>query len=150
MIYRSKIDTWIAVVLIAGGCALMAGILPAVLQHDFRALLPIGGVLVLGFVVMWPLYYEITDDELTIRSGLVRWHIPLSSIVRVRPSNSLISSPALSLDRLEVAYEKNGALRRILISPKERENFLVDLRSRAPQLRPTPDGLTKQGAYIPL
>ncbi len=151
MIYRSKIDAWIAVLLVCAPAGLLAAaILPAVLQHDFRGLTPICIMLVVALALMWPLYYEITDAELIVRSGLIRWRIPLTGIVRVRPTNSPLSSPALSLDRLEIAYEKNGRPKKILISPQDKEGFLLNLRSRAPQLHPTPDGLTKAGVYMPL
>jgi hypothetical protein len=151
MIYYSKIDAWIAVLLVCAAVGLLAaGILPAVLQHDYRGLTPIGIMLVVAFTLMWPLYYEITDAELIVRSGWVRWRIPLESILRVRPSNAAWSSPALSLDRLEVLYEKKGVWKKILVSPKDKENFLLDLRAHVPQLQPASDGLTRRGAYVPM
>ncbi len=139
MIYRSKIDPWVAITLIFAILGLLAAaIIPALVQHDYRGVTPIAITLVLALTLGWPLYYEITDAELIVRSGLIRWRIPLTSIVRVRPSNSVASSPALSLDRLEVAYEKTGRLKKILISPKDKEAFLLELRSRAPHCTPPP------------
>ncbi len=151
VIYKSKVDAWVAVLLVVAGLGMLAaGIAAAVSLGSVTAVAPIGIVALVILALMWPLYYEITDAELTIRAGVVRWHIPLSNIVRVRPSSSAVSSPALSLDRLEIAYEKNGALKRVLISPADAENFLCDLRARAPQLHPSAGGLAKEGSYVPL
>ena len=48
-------------------------------------------------------------------------------------SRSILSAPALSLDRIQIDY---GA-RRILISPRERQRFVDELRQRCPKARIT-------------
>ncbi len=151
MTYYSKVDWYIGLPIALGSVALVGGATAAMVAlHDFRVLGPVGLVVVLTFLVMWPLYYELTDAELFVRSGLMRWHIPFGSILRVRPSSSLLSSPALSLDRLEIAWEKHGRVRKILISPKDSEGFLQELRGHVPQLEPGYGGLVRRGAYVPM
>lgn len=83
------------------------------------------------FVFVFHMYrtttYTIRDGVLVIRSGfLYRKEIPISTITRIRPSKNLISSPAFSLDRLEIRYG-NGDY--VLISPKQKqkENFIQDI-----------------------
>ena len=71
--------------------------------------------------------YRFTDADLLVRSGPFRWRVPLREITSVRPSRDLLSSPALSLDRLRIDYAKRSF---ILISPRERDEFLRDLESR--------------------
>ena len=73
--------------------------------------------------------YRITKDSLHVKSGPFRFIVPLRSIRGVRRTSNPLSAPALSLHRLEIALE-NGRL--ILISPKDRERFIVMLRSRYP------------------
>jgi hypothetical protein len=91
-----------------------------------------------------PIVYEITADELVVRSGLLlRWRIPIAAVVSVEPTGSLLSSPAWSLDRLEVRYRRGGSLSRILISPREKPAFLAELAARDPALRLSGDRLAR-------
>jgi hypothetical protein len=76
--------------------------------------------------------YTITDDDmLLVRSGFMRWQIPINSIQTVRRTRNPSSAPALSIDRLEVLY-RDGFL---LISPVERERFVAELVRRNPTIR---------------
>lgn len=72
--------------------------------------------------------YTITETDLLVQSGPFRWRIPLATIRSVRPTRNPLSSPALSMDRLEVRYQKGM----VLISPEEQERFLEELRRRCP------------------
>lgn len=65
-------------------------------------------------------YYLVETDHLNIRSGPFRWSIPLNDIKFVKPSCSSSSSPALSLQRLEIGHGRSQA---ILVSPKDAEGF---------------------------
>lgn len=66
-------------------------------------------------------HYTVDADSLRIRSGPFRWTIPRADITEVTPSRSVLSSPALSLDRLAIRY---GKRRTILVSPRDKEGFL--------------------------
>jgi hypothetical protein len=68
--------------------------------------------------------YTVTDTQLLIRSAHVARAIPLAEIVSVIPTRSNRSSPALSLDRLEIRYGTDGS---ILVSPRDRDGFLAAL-----------------------
>src|SRR5262245_37306789 len=106
MKFQSKIDTWLAVTLFSSALAsLVAAYLVATQTLRFElavALLAIGGGLPLWLLYSTP--YEISGAALHIRSGPFRWRIPQSQVPRVTPSRSLISSPALSSDRLRIEY----------------------------------------------
>ena len=70
-------------------------------------------------------YYTIDGDKLIVRSGvLYRKRIAIASIRKVKETRSLISSPAPSLDRLEVFYNKFDS---IIISPKDKPGLIADL-----------------------
>ncbi len=76
--------------------------------------------------------YTISDDSLKIVSGFIyRNEIPIRTISRITPSNNPISSPAFSLDRLEIRYNGNDS---VLVSPKEKEAFLRDLKEANPAI----------------
>ncbi len=51
--------------------------------------------------------------------------IDIGKISRIRKTKSLISSPAWSLDRIEIFYNKYDS---VIISPKNRKEFIQDLQ----------------------
>jgi hypothetical protein len=139
--FRSRVDRWVVPVLAIAPLACLVslvaalrhgeGILPAAASVAFVAALYVG--------LVFPLRYGIGEDALVVRHGLVRQRIPLAAIVEVRPSRSLLSAPALSLDRLEVRAD-GGLLGGAVISPEEREAFLDELARRA--------GLRREGERL--
>lgn len=77
-------------------------------------------------------YYQIEHGALRIKSGfIINKLIAINSIRKIHKSNSLFSSPAASLDRLEIFYNKYDS---ILISPKDKEEFLAQLRNINPAI----------------
>lgn len=82
-------------------------------------------VVTLMRVTAWPVRYEIDDELLRVRSGLITYRIVLGSIVRVEPTRSLISSPAWSLDRLRVVFlAGRGIETALMVSPADKAGFL--------------------------
>jgi hypothetical protein len=75
--------------------------------------------------------YTVTDLGLRVQAGpLQRW-VDAKSIECVRPTKTILSAPALSLDRLEVA----GGFGSIVVSPLDKAGFVLALKRIAPQLR---------------
>jgi len=88
--------------------------------------------------------YEIGPTELIIRSAGFRWRVPLDSIVDVVPTHNPLSSPACSLDRLRVNYRnRKERIRFVLISPREKKEFLRDLAEALPGLSFAADRLVQ-------
>lgn len=91
--------------------------------------------LVTGAVVLlltYPLYYQITSDELIVRCGiLMRRHIPIALIDGVQSDNNPASAPAWSMDRLRVDYRKGTAPTFIMISPSDKLAFMDELARTA-------------------
>jgi hypothetical protein len=116
-IYKSKVDWWlIAVIIIAFGYPIVDGILSKeyVLSAVFIALL------VLFYFLAKSIQYKIDGENLIIW----RTKIPIQSIHKVYRTRMPLSSPALSLDRIGIVYNKYDE---IFISPKEREEFIKEL-----------------------
>ena len=138
--YHTKIDAWIVIlvgaifVFVFGFNLLMILILRTVSLATLLGPAIALGVLVLFACLSVPLYYEIASTNLVVRCGILRWTIPLASIQRVFPTRNPINGPALSLDRLQVDYVKDGVTRFILISPKDKLGFLSDLAQRGVDL----------------
>lgn len=131
-VYRSKIDRWLVVLLIVTGAVPTIALTGAAfyeprLLEVWWVFLILAATIGLVLWIFLSTYYEIEDRDLNVRSGPFRWRVPLDSIESVRPSRNPLSSPALSLDRLEVRY---GGGKRLLISPRDRDRFLADLAAR--------------------
>lgn len=127
MKYKSKIDWWIGLSILAGMVLPIIGALTSRASWAY-AVPPAIWILVLGF--LYPQSYETTRDALVIRAGLTRRTIPYSSITAVRPSSDTRSSLAMSLDRVLIEHASGE----LLISPDDQDAFFRDLESHAPQL----------------
>ncbi|MBD3582517.1 PH domain-containing protein [Flavobacterium selenitireducens] len=75
--------------------------------------------------------YWIEGGLLHIRCGLWRRKIDVSRIHRIETSRNLVSSPAMSLDRLEIYYDKMNS---VVISPKDKIGFVKALKNAQPNL----------------
>jgi membrane protein YdbS with pleckstrin-like domain len=140
MRYPTKVDGWLVVVL---GIAAILPVVIAVAGWRAEGLGSPTAWLAIGIVAMsalcvgvmaLPTYYEVGPDRLTIRSGILRWDVPLSSIESVVRTRNPMGSPAWSLDRLEVRWVRAGTVQSIMISPLDREAFLRELATREPAL----------------
>jgi len=116
IIYSSKKDLWLVLIIALVGLALAGATTYYLCANGIRH--PLTWILLLGFlffsavvlICAYPVSYTITPSELLIRSGLTRYCITLSSIEAVQPTRNPLSSPALSLDRLQIDYRKKGKL----------------------------------------
>ncbi|MEW7864553.1 PH domain-containing protein [Aeromonas diversa] len=131
ILYRSKIDTWLAVVLVFAVLASLAGAVTALSVEPTALAWPIAlvAVTVGAGLPTWLLtttYYRLEGDTLFVSSGPIRLRIPLREIVNITPTNSPLSSPALSLDRLRIEY---GRGKSVMISPRNKEEFIRNLEA---------------------
>jgi len=147
--YNSKIDAWLMIVIIVAFLISLASLIlelliPGALQQGgwISALIVL---VVWAFIIslIWPLYYEITPTELVVRSGILHWKIPLDSIQKVSPSQNMLASPALSLDRLRIEYSQHDKTRFMLISPKDKQGFLQNLAQNAGGFEQSDDGIVR-------
>lgn len=127
-VYKSKIDTWLLVVLVVAiGVSLYSAleILGAGMRGTWVPLLVTVGIgVVLPIWLLLGVRYTLQPGQLTVRSGPLRWRVPIADIVSVTPTKNPIASPALSLDRLRIEY---GSGKSIMISPRDTDQFVRDL-----------------------
>ena len=142
--FQSKRDGWPAGVLAGAGLGLALGGVAAANTAETWDLRALGSVLLIGAVlVLWVLagtYYLVTESDLVVRCGPLRWRIPLASIETIVPTREAAGGPALSLDRFRVAC-RAPAPAAILVSPAEREEFLDEVGRRAGHLKHEGDRL---------
>jgi hypothetical protein len=127
--YPSRIDAWLIVLI---GCTIGIVLTLALASYSHspsESLLSLGvlaATLLFSALVGYPCNYTLTDAQLVIRSGLVRQRIAYRDITAIEPSRSPWAAPALSLRRVKVSF--SGRFQ--LVSPRERERFIDDLRRR--------------------
>ncbi|MFN3882591.1 MAG: PH domain-containing protein [Nitrincola lacisaponensis] len=130
-IYTSKIDTWLALVLFGAVAACLIVFVFAFRTGSTSAILVTLPVLIIGagFPVwlMTGTTYTLSSTSLLVKSGPFKWQVPIKQITSITPTSNPLSSPALSLDRLRIDYGRGQS---IMISPKDKAQFIQDLEAR--------------------
>jgi uncharacterized membrane protein (UPF0182 family) len=124
MKFKSAVDWWYYLVIVAAAAAVLFAVLPPVLSGDLSIVFGGATILLSLGLPIWLLVstsYWVDTSSLLIRSGPFSWTIALVDVQSIKPSRSVLSSPALSLNRLEIRY---GRGRRILVSPADRDAFI--------------------------
>lgn len=120
-IFKSKIDWWFGLILVY---PIFLSV-KALLEGEWIGLLGLTGVVGFILILSKTTQYIINENQLVIKSTwIVNERIDISKITKIEKSNSILSSPALSLDRLLVRYNKYDE---VLISPKEKKEFIDEL-----------------------
>lgn len=143
-IHRSKRDTWLMAVLVLAGLLSFSVAAAAIFEEPGPGLATLSLALAVDSFVVWIFlrtYYVVTETDLLVRSGPFRWTIRLSDIQQVRPTRNPLSSPALSLDRLEILHARGF----LMISPQDKRGFLEDLVARTPGLVLRGEGAVRSG-----
>lgn len=130
--YKSKInDLWI------WGCEMVLALF-GVMLFCFPST-KICGIVLLTVVFILPLgmlfgsWYSMEETYLFVRClGVETYKIPYEDILNVTAvrNHEKDRSPALSPDRIRVDYQKGSKITWLHISPKNREEFLLDLRKK--------------------
>ena len=137
MIFVSRYDTWLRIVLWMTNLMLLGCLAVVLVKRDLTSIfVGILVIVVLGGVIwmQFATYYRVDDDTLFARCGPFHWTIPIASISSVTPTDDPTSGPALSMRRLRVEFLKNGAKDEIFISPEDREGFIEAVRERKSSL----------------
>lgn len=119
--FKSKVDVWLALPFLYPVFLMISDIIQGKLLGLF--------LLIIGFAIGMHTYistkYTVNGKILKITSSiLINKEIQIDKIRRIEKTKSFLSSPALSLDRIEIFYNKFDS---IIISPKEKQEFLKEL-----------------------
>jgi hypothetical protein len=150
MTFRSKVDRWMYIIIALTVVTPFAAVLPGYLRGQTGGrvfLVPaiaLVVVTVLFTCIAAPVRYTLSDGDLIIRSGLLRRRIPYGSIIGAVPTRNPMSSPALSVERLQVEFMGGY----VLISPERKAEFLEELARRAPHLHRKGDRLVMGSAKV--
>ncbi len=124
-VYKSKISYVLLGILLT----VFSSVTILLLNEEKAWYLVIFFVCLFAFIVQMFLStkYIIDGTTLKIRSGfLYKLDLDITTIKKIEASNSPLSSPAASFDRLEIIYNKFDS---VLISPERKEEFVNELQS---------------------
>lgn len=130
-VYPTKVSaTLVLIISLIMGCILV--------PYAIKSLwIPFTIILILHFLLLFMLAnikYVITESQLIIDQSLGKWGkevIDISTIKSIEPTHTILSAPASSLDRLRISYNKYDD---IIISPRQKEEFIRQLQSINPQI----------------
>ncbi|MFY7958328.1 MAG: PH domain-containing protein, partial [Flavobacterium macrobrachii] len=123
-IYKSKIDWWLIIlILILFGYPIVDGIL----SKEYVLSLVFGLILIIFFFLSKTIQYKIDGENLVIW----KTKIDIKTIRKIYRTNNPLSSPAMSLDRIAIVYNKFDE---VLLSPKERDEFINELLKINPNI----------------
>lgn len=121
--FRSKIGLEIVIPM---GLILCGVLVFMLIQGACIGVIVIAVVLVFVIHLFATTYYTIDGAELKVRSGfLINITIDINTITKIVPTRSILSAPAVSLERLEVFYNKYDS---VVVSPEDKEGFIAGLK----------------------
>ena len=128
--FKSKIGPVITL-LIVGIFTIVVSI-ASLSGHGWNMLGILSPVILFIAPIFFATSYTIIGNNLEIRCGFFYYKkIAIAKIYKIRSSRSWQSSPAVSLDRLELFYDKYDS---VLISPKDKQRFINELLKIEPTI----------------
>lgn len=134
MRHYSKIDLWIHL-LIWGTIIISAIPILLVDQSDITSVLTVFlPIIILMMVLLYNTYYVLEEEYLKVVVGGFPQKIYYKNIKSLKNTKNFLSSAALSSDRIEIKEKNKGYFRgTTYISPKNKEEFLEELRQNCPK-----------------
>lgn len=108
--YRSKVDFWLLAFIYA---FIIASVVPIGCSGNVAVSIIIAAVLI-------------------VKDGLFSHAYDINDIQSIKPTHTLLSAPAASLDRLEISFTHDS----LVVSPKHKDDFISQLREVIHHTRP--------------
>lgn len=127
-VYKSKIDWWFGIPLLY---PIFLSI-TSIVEGKWTGF--IGFAFIIGVIIFMSktTKYSIEGNQLTVKCfWIINDRIEISKIRKIEKTNSILSSPALSLDRIAIFYNKFDE---VYISPKAKQAFIANLLEINPNI----------------
>ena len=122
MVFRSKIDLWLMILLLA---VVLSITLPLFWKFDWVNLIIDIPVILLFYDLFRNTKYVIEGSRLVVKGGfLLCSTYDILSIRSILPTRTLLSAPALSMDRMKIEL-KGGDV--VVVSPSRKREFVEEL-----------------------
>ena len=128
-VYKSKVDKGLLIAIIA---IVLLSYLPLLFEFSWIALALL--VVTAAFIAdpFCNTSYTIENGTLHIKCGIfLSSSFPIDRITKISKTNSCLSAPALSMDRIEIRFADKKTL---VLSPNQRQAFIDHLRSLNPDI----------------
>lgn len=126
--FTSKVDWWYYLVVISIPVVVVVpALMSASSEDDVPSFIACLFALALPLWLLVSTDYTIEGRALKIRSGPFKWQVSLDDIHKVEETRSVISSPALSLERIKIDY---GQGKTVIVSPKDKHGFMEAVRGK--------------------
>ncbi len=126
-VYYSRVDAWLVILVTVAFVAPIAADATNVAAW-IMCLLPLATVLAAIFSIR----YVIQGTQLKVY--VLFWHstIDITTITRIEPSHSLLSSPAASLNRIAIHHSNHHSNHQVVyLSPRHQAKFIAQLEEIA-------------------
>lgn len=137
-IYRSRWDksTWLILVIVTACC-----IIPCFLDDGIGPVIVCIAMLCFVLLTFLGTYYKIHGNQLQVYTFFILNIYPIDKINEIKPTTSVISSPATSLTkRIAITFNDPKILKSttpLILSPVHQEEFIQELLSINPTIKST-------------
>lgn len=134
IIYKSKIDWWVWLVLLFVAVVTVA----VALDSTWLVTLSIGGTMLLGVVLIAGCWYEIDGDQLVVYQFFSPNRFPIDKIAEVKKTTGILATAGMSCRRVSIKFADRSVLKSSMpleISPKNRDGFIAKLKEINPDIK---------------
>ena len=134
IIYKSKIDWWVWLVLLFVAVVTVA----VALDSTWLVTLSIGGTMLLGVVLIAGCWYEIDGDQLVVYQFFSPNRFPIDKIADVKKTTGILATAGMSCRRVSIKFADRSVLKSSMpleISPKNRDGFIAKLKEINPDIK---------------
>lgn len=121
------------------GLVVACCLVPCLLDHSLWLVTLCLAMLAFVLLTFIGIYYRIDRDKLVVYSFFVPTAYPIDKIKEIKPTKSVLSSPATSLShRLTITFTDRKILKSttpLIISPVHQEEFIRQLLSINPEIK---------------
>ena len=131
MSYKSKVSSWLVCVIVG----LTAVPIIPILMIDFSWVMMITILLIICFELyfIFSIIYIVDGQTLTVKCGfLQKKRFNITKIKKIQRTNSILSSPAASLDKIAIYFFDQRTP--LIISPQKRTEFINHLQRINPNI----------------
>ena len=132
-VYRTAIDWWLGLLLVACEVLFLYLVIEPIIRRGTvewsMVLLTVGmSILILP---LFGIKYVLYSEHMLISMSLYgKARVRYADIVEVKKTNNPMSSAAMSLRRIQIDYVEDDVHRMVLISPKNRNNFIDEIEQK--------------------
>jgi len=134
MKHYSKVDSWLVIVIIATTIISIYSIWSIPSKEQWIGYIVFLPTVVFLLSFLLNTYYVFEEEHLLCMVGFFPLKIRYENIKSIKKVKNLLSSAALSSDRIEIKeINKNYFLGTTYISPKDKDDFYEELKMRCPK-----------------